>query len=175
MYTINIFKHSHSNNLLFDYNFLCFTLQWVGISFNWNFQWFMDLSMIGSNEEPFQIIISTEFSVHSLVMGFQVYSNIRQAKIGEILKTYFESGNKVLTYWNYRNIEKETRIIGHLPIVISEKYAKILFTLWWVEHSFSRAYWKGGEQERSNGYESSLPIRFHGKCQNDWNTKEYYL
>ena len=58
----------------------------------------MDLSMIGSNEEPFQIIISTEFSVHSLVMGFQVYSNIRQAKIGEILKTYFESGNKVLTY-----------------------------------------------------------------------------
>ena len=50
----------------------------------------MDLSMIASNEEPVTIINLAEFSVHLSVMRFQVFRNIWQSKIGEIVEKFIK-------------------------------------------------------------------------------------
>ena len=54
----------------------------------------MDLSMIASNEEPVTIINLAEFSVHLSVMRFQVFRNIWQSKIGEIVEKFIKLWNK---------------------------------------------------------------------------------
>ena len=56
-----------------------------------------------------------------------------------------------------------------------EKTLRDLFIVWWVEKIFSRGYWKGSQHGRLEAYAGSPKDKFQGKCQNDWNTKEYYL
>ena len=46
--------------------------------------------MIASNEEPVTIINLAEFSVHLSVMRFQVFRNIWQSKIGEIVEKFIK-------------------------------------------------------------------------------------
>ena len=74
--------------------------------------------MIANNEESMQIIILTEFSVHLPVTWFHFCRNIWQSKIGEILETRIEPGNKEHKY-AVEVIDKENRTIAHLP-----KYTK---------------------------------------------------
>ena len=117
--------------------------------------------MIANNEESMQIIILTEFSVHLPVTWFHFCRNIWQSKIGEILETRIEPGNKEHKY-AVEVIDKENRTIAHLPKYTKWKIVKryLFCTFWWVEQFFSRCYWKSVNMGDGQGMQVPRKLNF---------------
>lgn len=85
----------------------------------------MDLAKMIIDQNLINVVMIKEFELASHVKGFHVYKALWTPKNGETLQCEGEPNNPVDKYAVC--VKKENKIVGHLPLGKSGKFAKTIF------------------------------------------------
>ena len=85
----------------------------------------MELTNIMLDQEEIPLLVTKNFETMSHVKGYHVYKTLWIPVIGECLLSEREPDNPKDKYAVY--VQKENRIVRHLPLEKSGKFAKTIF------------------------------------------------
>ena len=77
------------------------------------------------DQNEIKVIVTRKFEMVSYVKGYRVYKTLWNPLIGEFLPCEREPENPVDKYAVY--VKNENKIVGHLPLEKSGKFAKTIF------------------------------------------------
>lgn len=73
------------------------------------------------------IVLNTTYEIEAFVMGYHVYKNTWTPFVGEALDVAMQPDNKMDKYAVAIFQERKNKVIGHLPLGKSGKFAKTIF------------------------------------------------
>ena len=73
------------------------------------------------------IVLNTTYEIEAFVMGYHVYKNTWTPFVGEALDVAMQPDNKMDKYAVAIFQERKKKVIGHLPLGKSGKFAKTIF------------------------------------------------
>ena len=85
----------------------------------------MDITRMLLDQNEISIIVTKNFEVVSYVKGYHVYKTLWNPLMGESLQCEGQSDNPIDKYAVC--VKKDKKIVGHLPLGKSGKFAKTIF------------------------------------------------
>ena len=85
----------------------------------------MDVTRIIMDQNEIKVIVTRNFEMVSYVKGYHVYKTLWNPLIGEFLSCEREPDNPMDKYAVF--VKKENKIVEHLPLGKSGKFAKTIF------------------------------------------------
>ena len=109
------------------------------------------------------IVLNTTYEIEAFVMGYHVYKNTWTPFVGEALDVAMQPDNKMDKYAVAIFQERKNKVIGHLPLGKSGKFAKTIFYFLKADKENKCKVVVVGKQKRWFGNEGTITVNFHSR------------